>query len=268
MQVLKICEELGVEVLLPRREVEKYPQAGESAVAVVLPDIESQEVDFGLALGGDGTILRAFSRFRDMSTPILGINFGRIGFLSALNPEEIPSRLKDILTGDFEVVDLSLLEFTHGGRTHLAVNDVVIHKPDGGSVVHLGYAVNKVEMDSLRCDGLVAATPAGSTAYNLSAGGPLVSLGLEAFILTAIAPHTLRSRALVLSPGEPLTIRNETQGATASVYVDGRQEAGLDPGESIVISLSSRKASLVQATGAEFHEKLRDKFIMPPGRAG
>lgn len=256
-------------MILPEREVDKYPEAGESGLATICEDdLGGAQVDFGLALGGDGTILRAFNRFKDFKTPILGVNFGRIGFLSAIGPDDIPTKLEIILKGDYELIDLSLLEFTHGKHTHLAVNDVVVHKPDGGSVIHLSYAVNGTWMDSLRCDGLVVASPAGSTAYNLSAGGPLVSLGLEAFVLTAIAPHTLRSRALVLGPGEVVAISNESMGATASIYVDGRQEAGLEQGGSVSATLSSQRARLVQATGAEFHVKLRDKFILPPGHAG
>lgn len=263
--MLKICGELGVEAILPEREVEKYPEAGRSGLATIFAnDLAGAQVDFGLALGGDGTILRAFNRFPDLNTPILGINFGRIGFLSAIGPDDISTKLKVILEGDYELIDLSLLEFTHGKHRHLAVNDVVVHKQDGGSVIHLSYAVNGTLMDSLRCDGLVVSTPAGSTAYNLSAGGPLVSLGLEAFTVIAIAPHSLRSRALVLGPGETVAVTNESIGAIASIYVDGRQEAGLEPGGSISVSLSSRKGRLVQATGAEFHEKLRDKFIQPP----
>lgn len=260
-QVLDLCQELGVAALIPEREVEKYPQAGEGDRATVVPSLDGAAVDFCVALGGDGTILRAFNRFADLQTPILGINFGRIGFLSAIGPDEIPTTLRTMLGGEHELAELDLLEFTLDGRRHLAVNDVVAHKPDGGSVIHLGYRVNDIEMDSLRCDGLVVATPAGSTAYNLSAGGPLVSLDVEAFILTAIAPHTLKSRSLVLGPRDRLTITNESLGSTAAIYVDGRGETQLQPGGSITVALSPLKARLVQAKGAEFFEKLRDKFI-------
>ncbi|MHB0866127.1 MAG: NAD(+)/NADH kinase [Thermoleophilia bacterium] len=260
-QVLELCRELGVEVLIPEREVEKYPAAGADGLATVVSSLDGVEVDFCLAMGGDGTILRAFNRFADLQTPILGINFGRMGFLSAIGPEEIPATLKTILSGEYDAVELGLLEFTMDGRRHLAINDVVVHKPDGGSVIHLGYRVNDIEMDSLSCDGLVVATPAGSTAYNLSAGGPLVSLGVAAFMLTAIAPHTLKTRSLVLGPDDSLTITNESLGVAAAIYVDGRDESRLQPGTGVTVTLSPLKASLVQARGAGFYEKLRDKFI-------
>ena len=264
MQVLELARELGIGVVLPEREVEKYPEAGQGELVTVVSDLEGPEVDMCLALGGDGTILRAFNRFRDMRTPILGVNFGRIGFLSAINPDDIPKRLRTILEGQYEQIELSLLEFIHARHRHLAVNDVVVHKPDGGSVIQISYKVNGIEMDRLSCDGMVVSTSAGSTAYNLSTGGPLMSLGLEGFILSAIAPHTLRSRPLVLGPGENVTITNESIEAVAAIYVDGRVESGLEPGTSVSVSFSPEKAGLVQVTGAEFYMKLRDKFISPP----
>lgn len=268
MQVLGICRELSVAVLLPEREVEKYPRAGEGGLAGVVGSLAAEPVDLAVALGGDGTILRSFKRFDGMDTPILGINFGRVGFLSAITPDQIDTSFRSMLAGEYDLVDLSLLKMSHGGVDHLAINDIVVHKPDGGSVINLGYRVGDIPMDSLRCDGLVVATPAGSTAYNLSAGGPLVSLGLEAFLLTAIAPHTLRSRPLVLGPREQVTIVNDSLGATAAIYVDGRPEVGLEPGDSLAVRLSLKKARLVQPPGAQFHRKLRDKFIVPPDQAG
>lgn len=259
--MLELCRELGVEAVIPEREVEKYPQAG--GLATVVTDLDEASVDCGIALGGDGTILRAFNLFPGMATPIMGVNFGRIGFLAALSPDEIASRLAAMLKGDYEIIELSLLEFNHGKHRHLALNDVVVHKPDGGSVVNLGYSVNGIDMDHLRCDGLVVSTPAGSTAYNLSGGGPLVSLSLKAFILTAIAPHALRARSLVLGADETVEIKNESFGSQAAIYVDGRAEAGLEPGDSISVKVSTQKARLVQSTGSEFYRKLRDKFIRP-----
>lgn len=262
--MLALCRQLSVEVVLPQREVEKFPAAGEGGLATIVPSLHDQQVDMAVALGGDGTILRAFSRFDGMSTPILGINFGRVGFLSAISPDQIPTGFKSILEGGYELIELSLLELNQAGASHLAINDVVVHKPDGGAVINLGYRVNGIDMDSLRCDGLVASTPAGSTAYNLSAGGPLVSLEVEAFVLSAVAPHTLRSRALVLGANEEVEITNDSLGAIAAIYVDGRQEAGLEPGDSLSVRLAGKKAKLVQPPGAEFHRKLRDKFIVPP----
>jgi NAD+ kinase len=265
LRVLDLCREMSVEAVLPEREVEKYPAAGEKGVTLV-PSLDREKVDMGVALGGDGTILRAFSRFPEMNTPILGVNFGRVGFLAAIAPGEIAERLRQIFEGGHELVPLALLELHGSNGAKLAVNDVVVHKPDGGSVINLSYSVGDVNIDSFSCDGLVLATPAGSTAYNMSVGGPLLSLGLEAFVLSAIAPHTLHARAQVLAPGEEVRIRNESKGAVAAIYLDGRSEDTLPPGESVAIGLSAAKASLVQLPGTSFHRRLRDKFIQPSGQ--
>ncbi len=216
-----------------------------------------------MALGGDGTILRAFSRFQGLQIPILGVNFGRVGYLSAIGPEEIASRLRSILQGDYETIELSLIGMENAGETVLAVNDVVVHKPDGGSVIRLGYGVGEVDFGAISCDGMVVSTPAGSTAYNLSNGGPLVSLELNALVLTAIAPHTLMFRSLVIGPEESVSIRNDTIGADAVIYLDGRIGGTLKSGASLKLSLLPRKAHLVKPPGSNFYRALRDRFVQP-----
>lgn len=226
-----------------------------------MSELAAGSVDLCVALGGDGTILRALSRFKGMQTPVLGINFGRVGYLSAIGPDDIPDGLKAVLQGDYELASLSLLQVNNGGATRLAINDVVVQKPAGASVVRLGYEIDGVSIDSFQSDGLVAATPAGSTAYNLSNGGPLLSLKLQAFVLTAIAPHALRSRALVIGPGERLTIRNESVAAEAQVYVDGHEDGDVPPGGSVEVTLSEQQARLVRQPGSSFYNALRDKFI-------
>jgi NAD+ kinase len=265
MQVLELCRELSVEVVIPPHEAEKSSIPDGSALATVVPTLEDVNVDFCMALGGDGTILRAFSRFRGMQTPVLGVNFGRVGFLSTLGPDDIPERLRRVLKGEYNLLDLSLLELHQGGACGLAINDVVVHKPKAGSMIRLGYAIGNIEMDTFSCDGMVVSTPAGSTAYNLSTGGPITSLGLETFILSAIAPHTLHFRPLVLGAQEKLTIVNKSRGATASICVDGKACSKLAPGGSLTVSISDKKARLVQVFGTDFYRSLKDKFISPPG---
>ncbi len=248
-------------MLLPEREVEKYSLGDMGGAVQVVGDMADAEVDFCIAIGGDGTILRAFSRFRGMQTPILGINFGNVGFLSAIEPDGIGEILRGMLRGEYELLELSLLELKHGRERSLAINDVVIHKPDGGSVVRLSYQVGEVELDSVICDGMVISTPAGSTAYNLSNGGPLLSLDLDACVVTAIAPHTLCARPLVLAPGRRLTVWNRSLGSPAAIYIDGRHSADMEPGSSVEVALAAEKARLVQQPGADMFRKLRDKFI-------
>ncbi|MBI5870654.1 MAG: NAD(+)/NADH kinase [Actinobacteria bacterium] len=265
MQVLELCSELSIEVILPEREVEKYSLEDAGSLATVVPKLDGSQVDLCVALGGDGTILRAFNRFAGMGTPVLGVNFGRVGFLSAIGPEAIPEGLRVLLEGSHEILDLSLIAMENGGLRELAINDIVVHKPDGGSVIRLAYGIGGIEFAPLSCDGMVFSTPAGSTAYNLSNGGPLVSLSLDAMVLTAIAPHTLQFRAMVFGPRESLSIRNDTIGVSAAVYVDGRNGGLLEPGASLRLSMAPQKAHLVQPPGADFYRTLRDRFIQPTG---
>jgi NAD+ kinase len=259
VEVLELCRSQGVEAVVTAQEAGKHSL--EAGMAEVSEGIPSEGIDFCIAIGGDGTILRAFNLFPSMQTPVLGINYGNVGFLSAIGPENISQTLKPFLTGEYQLIELSLLEMKHSGERLLAVNDVVVHKTEGGSVVQLAYKVGDVELDGFNCDGMVAATPAGSTAYNLSNGGPVVSLKLDACVLTAIAPHSLCWRPLVLAPGEELQIQNRSLGAVASLYLDGRHEGDLKPGGAIEVSLAAEKAKLVQPPDADFYRSLSEKFI-------
>lgn len=260
--MLELCRRLGIEVVAPEREAAKHAGVDLAAAATVVEDLAGESVDLCVALGGDGTILRSLSRFKDMQTPVLGVNFGRVGYLSAIGPEAIGEGLEAMLKGDHELAGLSLLRADSGEGARLAINDVVVQKPAGASVVRLAYEIDGVAIDSFQSDGLVAATPAGSTAYNLSNGGPLLSLKLDAFVLTAIAPHTLRFRALAIASGERLVIHNESVAAQAQVFIDGHPDGSVPPGGSITITLSGRQARLVRQPGSSFFNALRDKFIL------
>jgi len=261
--VIDICRQRSIKIFLPDSEIEKYSLDPPGEGVTALASLKGSQPDICLALGGDGTILRAFNHFPGMQVPVFGVNFGRVGFLSAVEPSGIDSGINSVLAGEYETFELSLVELDLRGEKFLAFNDVVVHKPDGGSIIRLGYSIAGVDLASMSCDGLVVATAAGSTAYNLATGGPLISLRLDAMVVTAIAPHSLCSRPLVTAPGDQVTIRNESISAVASVYVDGRSCGDLAPGSSIDAAISPLKARLLQLPGANFYQKLRDKFIRP-----
>jgi NAD+ kinase len=212
--------------------------------------------------------MRAFNHFRHLQTPVFGVNYGRVGFLTAVEPDAIDSAITAVLRGDYVVFQLSLIELKLHGEDYLALNDVVVYKHDGGSTIMLGYDIGEVTIDSISCDGMVVSTATGSTAYNLATGGPLMSLKLDAMSVTAIAPHTLCARPMVTAPGDDVAIRNDSISTVAKVYVDGRECGELPPGMQVVTRLSTRKAQLAQLPGADFYRKLRDKFIVPKRRDG
>ncbi|MGI8429647.1 MAG: NAD(+)/NADH kinase [Solirubrobacteraceae bacterium] len=221
------------------------------------------DVDICFALGGDGTILTALRTYAGTRTPVFAINFGEIGFLATVDREQAESGFRRAFAGDFEV--LSLPGITVSGRREgspgwLAINDVSMHRQPSKRVADLAYAVGLDEIGRVRCDGLVVATPAGSTGYNLANGGPVMAWGVAGFVVSFIAPHSLTARALVVAPGDVLTVHNRSREEPVDVTVDGRPVCLLAPGEQIEARFADRQGCLAQIAGTTFYMRLREKF--------
>src|SRR5438270_4633205 len=168
--------------------------------------VAGKDVDIAIVLGGDGTMLRALARFLGTGIPVIGVNYGRVGFLTAIPAEELEEGIARVFAGEYRTVALSTLAATVNGTTKVAVNDVVVAGGTLGRMVEIGYSVGGEDLGHQPCDGLICATPTGSTAYNLSNGGPVLVWGLEAMVLTFVAPHALVIRPLVGPRGSGLTI--------------------------------------------------------------
>ncbi|MBV9416803.1 MAG: NAD(+)/NADH kinase, partial [Solirubrobacterales bacterium] len=149
------------------------------------------DVDICFALGGDGTILTALRRYAGTGVPVFAVNFGEIGFLATVDKEDAPRGFDRAFAGDFEVLTLPGIAVSGAGGEWLAINDVSMHRQPGNRVADLAYAVGADEIGRVRCDGLVVATPAGSTGYNLANGGPVMAWGVAGFVVSFIAPHSL-----------------------------------------------------------------------------
>jgi NAD+ kinase len=250
--------EHGVEVRVPAAEVEKHGlEEREGAVLGVDP---AGDTDLAVALGGDGTILTALRLFAGRQVPVFGVNLGAIGFLAAIELAELEEGLDRALAGQLDVLSLPALVFERAGERHLAVNDVSLHRHPQGRVAELGYSVRSEELGQVRCDGLVVATPAGSTGYNLANGGPVLAWGVEGFVVSFIAPHTLTARALVVAPDDRLQVVNRSEDEHVDVTTDGRAAYSLRPREQLEIWFEEDQALLAQAPGASFYHRLRDKF--------
>ncbi|HZT92560.1 MAG TPA: NAD(+)/NADH kinase [Gaiellaceae bacterium] len=219
-----------VEALAARLGVEVVADQGRPDVAVVL--------------GGDGTMLRALQRYLDDEVPVVGVNFGRVGFLTAIRPAELEPGLERVLAGDYRVVRLPTLEVEFDHETHVAVNDTVVTSGTIGRIIELGYAIGDEDLGLQRCDGLVLSTPQGSTAYNLSNGGPVLVWGLDAMVLTFVAPHSLHIRPLVVPRGPDVTVTNRSADVPTTVIVDGHAVGSLDSGEDVRIRVGRRQALL------------------------
>jgi NAD+ kinase len=221
---------------------------------------DDRGADLAVVLGGDGTILTHLRRYAGTGVPVFAVNYGAIGFLATVEPSEVEGGVRHALQGDFDVMELPVLraEAADGGR--LAVNDISFHRRHNGRVAELAYSVEGEELGEVRCDGLVVSTPAGSTGYNLANGGPVLAWGVEGFIVSFIAPHTLTARALVVAPDDRLEVTNRSSADPVDVITDGHSVGSLSPEASTAIRFSHREALLAQAPGATFYHRLRDKF--------
>jgi NAD+ kinase len=211
-------------------------------------------------LGGDGTILTHLRTFAGTGVPVFAVNYGAIGFLATVEPWELDDGMRRALDGEFDVMELPGLVTETGGGDRLAVNDISFHRRPDGRVAELAYSVEGEELGEVRCDGLVVSTPAGSTGYNLANGGPVLAWGVEGFIVSFIAPHTLTARTLVVAPDDRLEVTNRSGAEPVDVIADGKGICELAAEASITIRFAHRMALLAQAPGATFYHRLRDKF--------
>jgi len=222
------------------------------------------DVDLCLVLGGDGTILHALREYADTGVPVFGLNFGEVGFLAAVDREDALEGVERALDGRYERLSLPAIELdgtaSAPGRTWTAINDISLHRKQGYRVADLAYAVGEDEVGRVRADGLVVATPAGSTGYNLANGGPVMAWGVEGFVVSFIAPHSLTARSLVIAPDDPITVRNASREDPVDVTVDGRPVCELAPGEGVEARFADNRATLGQLPGATFYHRLRQKF--------
>jgi NAD+ kinase len=247
-----LAAEHGVELLFPEEEREKHD----------LPSLDGDPAtaDLAVVLGGDGTMLRALTRFLGSGVPVIGVNFGRVGFLASMHPDELEEGLSRAFTGDFVVVELPTLEARVEGERRVAVNDVVVASGTLGRMVELVWSIGGEDLGRQPCDGLICATPSGSTAYNLSNGGPVLVWGLDAMAITFVAPHSLHVRPLVVPRGRDLTVTNHTAGVRAAVLADGHVFTELGEEGSVEVGLGPQRTLLATLPERTFFRRYRETF--------
>jgi NAD+ kinase len=248
----------GVQLLFDPEETEKLAIVSDD-VAVANAE-RLAEVDLCVVLGGDGTVLRGLRTYSGTPVPVFAVNFGEVGFLASLEPDELEEfGFERVFACDFDVLRLPAIAMETGNGLSKAFNDVSVHRKIGARVAQLAYGVEGEEVGSVRCDGLVVCTPAGSTGYNLANGGPVLAWGVEGFGVSFIAPHSLTARALVVAPGDTLSVSNHGRDAV-DVSVDGRPACEIAPGEELLARFEPGAGSLAQLPGASFYRRLRAKF--------
>jgi NAD+ kinase len=242
----------GVELRFPEDERQKHQLA--------TADGDPVDTDIVIVLGGDGTMLRTLARFLGTGVPVFGVNFGRVGFLTSLRPNELEQGLARVFAGDYVVAELPTLEAQVQGKRFVALNDVVATSGTIGRMIELEWAIGGEDLGSVACDGLICATPSGSTAYNLSNGGPVLVRGLEAMAVTFVAPHSLHARPLVVPRGLDVTVCNRTDSVDAQVIADGHQSAKIGQDEQVTIRLGDERSLLATLPETTFFRRYRETF--------
>ncbi|MSR30006.1 MAG: NAD(+)/NADH kinase [Gemmataceae bacterium] len=237
---------------------------------VVLVDLEQKEdlsrhqADLTLVLGGDGAILRAARQMGYQQYPVLGINLGRLGFLADLGVQELESCLPQVAKGDFRITNHVMFECTGShpamGGPHLGLNEVVIHAGAPFHMIDMELQIDQETVCTYTADGLILSTPIGSTAHNLSAGGPIINQELEAFAITPICPHVLTGRSLVDSAGKTFQIKVTRAAFGTTLVIDGQDRFPIESGTVITIKKAPVQFRLAKVTGKSLYKSLREKL--------
>lgn len=223
------------------------------------------ELDALITLGGDGTLLRGAKVLAGRPVPILGVNLGRLGFLTTCGGDEAEAAVRRLASGDYRVEErmgLSARVVGPGGEgpEWLALNDMVLHKGGFARVVSVSISIDGEPLGAYAADGIVVATPTGSTAYSLSAGGPIVVPTVESIVLTPISAHALAIRPLVLPPDAEIAIRIEDGPEELLLTVDGQGGTDMRRGEDLVVKRAARPVLIVRFSGDSFFERIRVKL--------
>ena len=225
----------------------------------------AEGLDALISLGGDGTLLRA-ARFLDgADVPIMGVNLGKLGFLTSCRGKDFAKMLPRLAKGQYQMDSRMTLEAHPTGTATSsprmrALNDVVLHKGGFARVLRLRVAVNREEIGTLAADGIVISTPTGSTAYSLSAGGPIVAPTVDSILITPVSPHTLAVRPILLPPDAVITVQPEDAPQEVLVTVDGQVGTSLGTGQGLSIKSSADRVKIVRFTGTTYIGRLRRKL--------
>jgi NAD+ kinase len=251
-----VARELGWRVVATEDELAKHGPAAEG----IEIGGDDHSPDLCLVLGGDGSILHALRRFSHSGVPVFGVNFGTVGFLAAVERGAAEEGVRRALSGEIETVDLPGVEVSVNGTTAIGLNDVTLARRPHDRVAELSYRIAGEEVGHVRCDGLVAATPAGSTGYNLANQGPILAWGVKGYVVSYISPHSLTARALVVAPSDVLHVGNAAGREPVDVAVDGGHVADLAAGAALEVRFVDKVGLLAQLPGTSFYQRIREKF--------
>ena len=228
-------------------------------------DGDDFDVDYAISMGGDGTLLKTAARVYSKDTPIIGVNIGRLGFLADVAPSEIEMAISDIYAGNYRVDEHSVIKIETSGEEKLesspfALNDIAILKRDNASMISIRASINGEYVTTYQADGLIVTTPTGSTAYNLSNGGPIIAPGTGTLCLTAVAPHSLNIRPIVVPDNSVISLKVESRSHSVLVAVDGKSTS-LSDGTEVRISKAKHTVRIIRFSDRKYYSTLREKMM-------
>ncbi|HYI45208.1 MAG TPA: NAD(+)/NADH kinase [Actinomycetota bacterium] len=230
-------------------------------------EVTEADPDLVVSLGGDGTMLRAAKLAHSAEAPLLGVNLGRVGYLTEIEMSNEQSALEAVFAGDFSIEERMMLScrVLVGGETHeyVGLNEVLLERATRHRLVHVQVTVGDEQLGSFGADGVIVATPTGSTAYALSAGGPIVSPRAECLVLVPVSAHMILARPFIFAADETVTLTVAEGDQTASLVIDGTWGQDIPPGVPVDVSRHQRPLRLVKLTGPDFIARLRMKLGLP-----
>jgi NAD+ kinase len=257
-ELIAAARRAGVTLRFDEHETRKHGLVPGDGIE--LDSTRLDEANLCIVMGGDGTILTALRHYAGTGVPVFAVNFGEVGFLATVDPDGLAAQFDRAFAGEFETLELPTITVGRPEGSWTAMNDISIHRKPGHRVADLAYGLAGEEIGRVRCDGLVVATPQGSTGYNLANGGPVMAWGVEGYVVSFVAPHSLTARALVIAPGDMLTVNNGSREEPVEVHVDGRPSCELPPGEDLHVEFARTHGTLAQLPGASFYHRLRERF--------
>ncbi len=229
--------------------------------ATPISKVDPKEIKFLISMGGDGTILRLSNRYAHLDAAILGINIGHLGFLADVPVEDIYPSLQDLINGAYTIEERVMIqgEGLHGQKC-MAVNDIVLHRGNNPSLIEIAIHVDGLYLNTFEADGIIVATPSGSTAYSLAAGGPIVSPTIEALVITPISPHTISNRPIVLTSTHEIQLQYLSDYDPIEIRADGLTPQSLHTGEVYRITRNKKNFKLVNLLRRDYFSTLRTKL--------
>ena len=258
--IIDIITDTGASIMVPAAEVVKHSDHLSSFPKSDGVALRSDGSDLVLVLGGDGSILRALAREAGSGAPVLGVNYGRVGFLASVEQADLEQGLRRALSGDYLIMALPSLSVEWSDGKVSAVNDLALLRGGESRMADLTYSIDGERVATVRADGIICSTPVGSTAYNLVAGGPTVSWRVRAFVVSFIAAHHLDTRPMIIAPDETMLVTNSARVGACDMLVDGVKVGELAPGRSIAIRLGGPDVHLATFSEASFFRRYRQKF--------